>query len=354
MTNINNTTKSRSDETLITVDFNLLSLPKISIIVPVYNTEPYLRRCLDSILNQTFKEFECILIDDCSPDNCPAICDEYAEKDLRFKVIHNQQNQGSSLSRQIGLNQAKGNFIQFADSDDRIESNMVEMMYNKAIEGNFDIVYCDSIEEKTSIVFTNRPTYDSTDKTTLIKQLFAAEIHPSLPHQLIKHDLFLKVLFPQESFAEDWLITTQTIHYASKISYVPIVFHHYCYNPNSLTRNNRLEFKKINDNYSNYFKIIDFLGEHYNDISIFNPELSNFINKVKLSIILNKKTRKNINRLFELYPPSNRLIFNKKSSFPLYHKIFLFLAVKNILFPLKLLDVYYALRHINSINTKKI
>jgi len=344
MTNINKTTKSRSDEKLITVDFNLRSLPKISIIVPVYNTEPYLRRCLDSILNQTFKEFECILIDDCSPDNCPAICDEYAEKDLRFKVIHNQQNQGSSLSRQTGLAQAKGDFILFADSDDWIDNNTAEFMYLKAIEGNFDIVYCDSIEEKTDRVLTSRPLYNSNDKVNLIKQLFSAEIRSHLTHQLVKRDLYLKVLFPQESCAEDWFITTQTIYHAEKISYIPVTLHHYCYNPTSLLRDDRMEVKKINENYSNYFRIVNFITEHYPDISVFDPELSNLINKVKISIILNKCTRKNINRLFELYPPSNRLIFNKKSSFPLYHKIFLFLAVKKILFPLKLLDVYYALR----------
>ena len=318
--------------------------PKISIVVPVYNSEPYLPRCLDSILNQTFTEFECILVDDCSPDNCPAICDEYAQKDRRFQVIHNQQNQGSSLSRQIGLAQAKGDYILFADSDDRIESNMAEVMYMKAINGNFDIVYCDSLEEKTKILFTNRPTNDSADKVTLIKQLFSLEIHPSLPHQLVKRELFLKVLFPKASCAEDWLITTQTIHYAEKISYVPIVFHYYCYNPNSLTRNNRLEFKKLNENYSNYFMIIRFLNDHYDDISLFDPELSNFINKVKLGIILNKSTRKNIYQLFELYPPSNHLIFNEKSHFPLYHKILLFLATNKILFPLKFLDIFYALR----------
>ena len=319
-------------------------LPKVSIIVPVYNSEPYLPRCLNSILNQTFTEFECILVDDCSPDNCPAICDEYVQKDRRFQVIHNQQNQGSSLSRQIGLNQAKGDYILFADSDDRIENTMAEVMYTKAINGNFDIVYCDSKGENTDIVFINRPTNDSTDKVKLIKQLFSLEIFPSLPFQLVKRELFLKVLFPKASCAEDWLITTQTIHYAEKISYVPIVFHYYCYNPNSLTRNNRLDFKKINENYSNYFMIVRFLNEHYSDITIFDPELSNFINKVKLGIILNKRTRRNIYQLFELYPPSNQLIFNKKSQFPFYHKILLFLAVKKILFPLKFLDIFYVLR----------
>ncbi|MDR2409141.1 MAG: glycosyltransferase, partial [Bacteroidales bacterium] len=89
----------------------------LSIIVPVYKVEPYLRRCIDSILAQTFTDFECILIDDGSPDGCPAICDEYAEKDKRIMVIH-QENEGVSAARNAGLDIAKGEWIGFVDSDD--------------------------------------------------------------------------------------------------------------------------------------------------------------------------------------------------------------------------------------------
>ncbi len=91
-------------------------MPKISIIVPVYKVENYLRRCLDSIVNQTFKDWECILVDDGSPDNCPRICNEYAERDHRFRVIH-QENAGVSAARNNGLNEATGEWIgfQFAD-----------------------------------------------------------------------------------------------------------------------------------------------------------------------------------------------------------------------------------------------
>ena len=167
--------------------------PKISIIVPVYNVEPYLSRCLDSILNQTFAGFECILVDDCSTDNSPAICDEYARTDRRIRFIRNQQNQGSSLSRQIGLMQAVGDYILFVDSDDWIESIMAEEMYAKADNGNFDIVFCDSVDEYSGRLSTNRPISNSMDKITLMKQLFSLAIHPSLVMQLIKRDLFLNL-----------------------------------------------------------------------------------------------------------------------------------------------------------------
>ena len=83
-------------------------IPKISVIVPVYNVEKYLDRCIQSILNQTLKELEIILVDDGSPDNCPALCDEYAQKDARIKVIHKKKNEGLGFARNAGLNLASG------------------------------------------------------------------------------------------------------------------------------------------------------------------------------------------------------------------------------------------------------
>ena len=120
--------------------------PKVSIIVPVYNVEKYLAECLESILSQTFTEFECILVDDHSPDKCPDICDEYAKKDKRIKVIHKKENEGSSQARKTGISEAIGDYILFTDSDDWIESKMAERLYTLAKLDNYDIVYCD-VEE---------------------------------------------------------------------------------------------------------------------------------------------------------------------------------------------------------------
>lgn len=99
-------------------------MPKISIIVPVYNVEKYLRKCIDSILNQTFKDFELILIDDGSTDESGKICDEYNLKDNRIKVIH-KENGGLSSARNAGLDIAQGEYIGFVDSDDWIESDQI-------------------------------------------------------------------------------------------------------------------------------------------------------------------------------------------------------------------------------------
>lgn len=115
--------------------------PKISCIVPVYNVEKYLRRCVDSILNQTFTDFELILVDDGSLDNSPAICDEYAVKDSRIKVIH-KVNGGVSSARNVGLDVAKGEWICFVDSDDLIEADYMQKMYEAAINNNSDFIMC--------------------------------------------------------------------------------------------------------------------------------------------------------------------------------------------------------------------
>ena len=103
--------------------------PMISVIVPIYNVEKYLARCVDSIVNQTYKNLEIILVDDGSPDRCPQMCDDYAEKDSRIKVIH-KKNGGLSDARNAGMAVATGEYISFIDSDDWIETSMFELLLN--------------------------------------------------------------------------------------------------------------------------------------------------------------------------------------------------------------------------------
>ena len=114
----------------------------VSIIVPVYKVEDYIRECLDSILAQTYPYFELILVDDGSPDNCGRICDDYAKGDNRIKVVH-KVNGGLTSARNAGLEVAKGDWIMHVDGDDWIEPDMLEKMYAVAEKSQADIVYCD-------------------------------------------------------------------------------------------------------------------------------------------------------------------------------------------------------------------
>ena len=132
----------------------------ISIIMPVYNIEKYLKECLDSLVNQTFKDFEIICVNDGSTDSSHSILNEYAKKDLRFKII-NQENAGAGTARNNGLKLAQGEYVQFLDSDDYFEPTMLEEMYNKAQEFNANLVVCSckKVNEFGEIIENSNPQW---------------------------------------------------------------------------------------------------------------------------------------------------------------------------------------------------
>ena len=132
-------------------------MEKISVIIPVYNVEPYIRQCLDSIINQTYKNLEIIIIDDGSPDGCGAICDEYAKKDSRIIVIH-KENEGLCAARNDGIKQATGEWVAFVDSDDWCELDYYENMMNSIMNEDIEMIiaggYYSEFQGKSSIVRT--------------------------------------------------------------------------------------------------------------------------------------------------------------------------------------------------------
>ena len=129
-------------------------MPKVNVIVPVYDVEKYLSRCIDSILNQTLSDFELILVDDGSPDNCGQICDSYASKYNRICVIH-QENQGVSVARNVGVALATGQYIAFVDSDDYVHPQMYELLCDVLDNTEYPFVHCSfhRLEENETEVF---------------------------------------------------------------------------------------------------------------------------------------------------------------------------------------------------------
>ena len=115
-------------------------MPKVSVIVPVYNVEPYIDRCVSALFNQTLKEIEIILVDDESPDNCPALCDEYARLDSRVRVVH-KKNGGLGMACNSGLEIATGEYVAFCDSDDWVEPEMYTDMYEAAKQADADMIF---------------------------------------------------------------------------------------------------------------------------------------------------------------------------------------------------------------------
>ncbi len=162
-------------------------MPMISIIVPVYKVESYIRRCIDSILNQTFVDFELILVDDGSPDDSGAICDEYAKKDARIRVIHNQ-NKGVSAARNTGLDAALGEYISFIDSDDYVEACYLEKLAGKKSDLSICGSYIISEKEEVHIYF---PIEDKVSSSNLeqITDLFDRDLLKYVWGKLFKRSI---------------------------------------------------------------------------------------------------------------------------------------------------------------------
>lgn len=140
--------------------------PFVSVIIPVYKVEAYLRQCVDSVLAQTYTDFEVILVDDGSPDNCPAICDEYATKDSRVKVIH-KENGGLSDARNAGIELANGEWLVFLDSDDKFaDENVLSELYDFIKADNAKIVFCPKIARFSASLEPKFPNYIETSKLT--------------------------------------------------------------------------------------------------------------------------------------------------------------------------------------------
>lgn len=204
---------------------------KVTVVVPIYNVEKYLRRCIDSIINQTMREIEIILVDDGAIDNSGNICDEYAKIDKRIKVIH-QKNAGLSAARNSGIKIATAQYICFIDSDDYIEEDMIEYLYKGAEKYNSDIACCgfSNIYENGVIEKVTIPTKEiifSTQEALNI-HLFSGYIDVVAWNKLYKTKLFKDILYPEGYLYEDMLTTYKLLSKAEKISLHPDSKYFYC------------------------------------------------------------------------------------------------------------------------------
>lgn len=219
--------------------------PKISIIIPVYKAEQYLDRCITSIINQTFTEWELILIDDGSPDTSGVICNGYAEHEKRIKVIH-KQNEGVASAREIGIQTATGDYSIHIDPDDWIEKDLCELLYNKAIQTNADMVICDFMMEYHNYSKHNIQKPKELDADIFLNQLLHQERHGSLCNKLIRTSLYHKynLHFPKEMILwEDLYICCLLLLHQCKLTYVPQPLYHYDLftNDNSMVRKTNIK-----------------------------------------------------------------------------------------------------------------
>jgi len=228
-------------------------MPLVSIVVPVYNVEKYLDRCVRSLLNQTLKDLEIILVDDGSPDKCPQMCDGYAQQDSRIKIIH-KKNAGLGMACNSGLEVATGEFVAFCDSDDWVDAKMYEYMYEEAIGNNADMVFTGlkRVDSDGNILscLPHPSAKEIHDRVSLLKlamDIIASEprvridrrMQVSAKTVLYRRELLysngLRFVSEREYPSEDLIFNVSVLLKANRVSIIPYYFYNYFVNTSSIS-----------------------------------------------------------------------------------------------------------------------
>ena len=249
--------------------------PIISIIVPVYKVEQYLSRCVESILNQTFLDWELILVDDGSPDKCGDICDYYASKDSRVKVIH-KENGGLSDARNAGIDIARGNYLAFVDSDDIIHPQMYELLYNSLKKTNSDISECGYMRFEGQVNFDELGDKSEEFVCSGMEalELLIQESKFKIPvwNKLYKRELFSDIRFPKGKIHEDQFTTYKVFYLAKKLSHINIPMYFYFINTGGIMKNlnieQRFHFIEALKERTEFFKHIDSENLYFSSMEI--------------------------------------------------------------------------------------
>ena len=316
-----------------------MEIPKISVIVAVYKAEAYLHRCVDSLLAQTFQDFEILLIDDGSPDNSGKICDDYAKQDFRIHVFH-KENGGVASARQCGIDHARGEYTTHVDPDDWVEPTMLKEMYAKAKEDDADIVFSDFLFENkngNSIYQKQQPT--SLITGCVLLDLVCHRLRISLWSRLIRLSCYKDnyIRFPLDlKYGEDNCVLIKLLCKVQRVSYLPYAYYHYdlSINTNSLTKNKEdivltheyiLDYykddlyKKSPNIYYAHLSVMayDFFVDNLMTASEFRVKYHNYLSvflhssvglKMKFFIVLSALGYKNI--AYKIYRPLKRLSDN--------------------------------------------
>ena len=251
---------------------NLKTDIKVSVIIPIYDVEKYIDRCLNSVKNQSFTDFEVIMINDGSPDKSKDIAQKYVDTDERFTLI-NQENQGIANVRNKGLTLAKGEYICFVDSDDFCTKDYLEKLYNTAKKNNADIVCCafsvyNENNSKNRMVNTRNlkgGTYSNKQATNLVIRDYTLKAY--LWNKIWKRDLFIKnnILFPHMNCFEDAVVVPKLMHFANKLVAIDDCCYYYVIRDTSaLTKHTT--FKTLNE----YLIIMEILRNFFEENNIYD------------------------------------------------------------------------------------
>lgn len=249
---------------------------KVSIIVPVYNVEKFIRKCLDSLVNQTLKDIEVIVVNDGSPDNSQKIIDEFVKKYPKKVKSFIKENGGQGTARNLGLKHAKGEYISFVDSDDYLSTDALEKMYNIAKKENSDIVICDMVDH-----FENHELYHNCTKYTSV-----FEVTPSACNKIFKREVIGNLEFLPKLWYEDFNFTTKILLNTNKISSISEGFYHCnCGHTSTMNNNNslkNLDMIEIIEDIKNYAKKENKYDDDIISYLIFDHILITSINRVAI------------------------------------------------------------------------
>lgn len=217
----------------------------ISVIVPVYKVEPYLDRCVQSIVDQTYRDLEIILVDDGSPDNCPGMCDVWAKKDRRIKVIH-KSNGGLSDARNVGMTYAKGEYISFVDSDDWIDSRFIEFLFNAVCEHKSELAACDVSFVLDDTIWMEDTTREYSGQLFSTEAALESLIHGRLFRAVAWNKLYLRDILKEESFKvgclhEDEFFTYRVLAKCKRPVFVAVPLYAYRQREGSITKSYSLK-----------------------------------------------------------------------------------------------------------------
>ena len=294
--------------------------PKISVIVPVYKAETYIKRCADSLFQQTMKDgVEFIFVNDCTPDNSMQLLKEtasgYPERLHQIRYVYRSLHNGVSSARNTGLALAKGEYIFYADADDWADSNMLADMYKSAKDYDADIVNCDFICSYATYEHRIKQN-NEVDPMECIKLLLSEKLHGALWTKLVRSTLFTdNEIFFYDGNWGDLRASVQLFYYAKKITYLPKAYYHYVqYNLHSLSVKN-LD-KRIHDMMRQTDGIIEFLNSR-------NVRMNKHIHYLKLAAkqtLLFTCDKNSFRQWLQIYPESNIYIWSYPS-LPLHLRI---------------------------------
>lgn len=288
---------------------------KVSIIIPIYNVEQYLVKCLDSVVNQTYKNLEIICVNDCSPDNSSEILKEYAAKDNRIKIINHKKNGGLSAARNTGMDNATGEYIYFLDSDDWIDSDYIEKMVNKIIETDADIVIDKNVitEKENFSAPYKHPSHKEEYTNNFITKDEIVNIMVNAWSKMLKTDFIRRknLRFPEGYINEDLYFHYIALAQTDKAYFFDGANYHYLSRDAGISKteeNKDIETMKIFSLLYDYFKEHNLLNEGIKIFAVMpfysiNSEekysfFKEYFNKVKDYILENDKLYNGIETFF--------------------------------------------------------